>query len=321
VETRANHVLIGAFTLLVLGFAMLFALWIGKATLEREWSWYVVVFTEAVSGLTVGGAVQYNGIQVGEVRRLALDPEDPSKVLATIRVAASTPVKTDTVAKLTFTGLTGVSLIQLSGGSPRAPYLLPGPDGGVPLIHAETSALQKLLASSEDIATTASKVMLRLNELFDEENTRRISATLQHLEATTATLADSRDEIRTLLAEAAVAARSLNQTLARADGAIGRIDGAVAKLDRDVLNQLPQTMEHLKTTLARLEDVASNADMLLSDNRESLTTFSQQGLPQVGPALDELRRLLRDLRRVTGRLEENPARFLLGGEPAPEFDP
>lgn len=320
-ETRANHVLIGAFTLLVLVFAMLFALWIGKATLEREWSWYVVVFTEAVSGLTVGGAVQYNGIQVGEVRRLALDPEDPSKVLATIRVAASTPVKTDTVAKLTFTGLTGVSLIQLSGGSREAPLLLPGPDGSVPLIHAETSALQKLLASSEDIATTASKVMLRLNDLFDEENTRRIAATLENLEAATGTLAESKEEIRTLLAEAADAARNLNQTLANADRAINRIDGAVVRLDQDVLRELPETMQHVKQTLANLEAVAKNADMLLADNRESLTTFSQQGLPQVGPALDELRRLLRDLRRVTGRLEENPARFLLGGEPAPEFDP
>jgi phospholipid/cholesterol/gamma-HCH transport system substrate-binding protein len=321
VETRANHVLIGGFTLVVLALAMLFALWIGKATLEREWSWYVVVFTEAVSGLTVGGAVQYNGIQVGEVRRLALDPEDPSRVFATVRVAASTPVKTDTVAKLAFTGLTGVSIIQLSGGSREAPLLQPDPVTGVMLIHAETSALQKLLASSEDIATTASKVMLRLNDILSDENARRISAMLENVEATSATLADSREDLRTLLAEAARAGAALNRTLAATQGTIARVDDAVARLDAEVLRQLPDTVAALHRAVESLERLSVNADTLLADNRETLSAFGQQGLSQVGPALDELRRLLRDLRRMSQQLEQGRARFLLGGEPPPEFDP
>ncbi len=319
-ETRANHVLIGAFTLVVIALAMLFALWIGRATLEREWRWYVVVFNEAVSGLTVGGAVQYNGIQVGEVRELALHPDDPSLVLATIRVGASTPVKTDTTAKLVFTGLTGVSLIQLSGGSAESPPLQPPPDGGMPVIQAETSAVQKLLASSEDLATAANQILLKVNALLSDENAAHISRTLEHLDHASGALADSRDDIRTLLAEAAAAGERLNRTLAGADALVGRIDGAVARLDAEVLRSLPDTLAGLQSTLAKLDRIAGNADAIVAEARGPVGSFTQ-GLGQVGPMLDELRRLLRDLNRIADRLEENPTDFLLRGQRLPEFEP
>src|SRR5579859_895805 len=124
-ETRASYVLIGAFTLCVFVAAFVFVLWIGKVSLDREWSYYDVVFKEAVTGLSIGGAVQYNGIQVGEVRKLSLDPDDPREVIAHVRLNGDTPVKTDTHARLTLLGLTGVTVIQLSGGSPAAARLLP----------------------------------------------------------------------------------------------------------------------------------------------------------------------------------------------------
>ena len=124
-ETRANHVLIGAFTLAVCLLAVLFALWAAKYTTEKSFNEYDVVFSEAVTGLSVGSQVLYNGISVGAVRRLSLDRDDPRKVIARIRLASDTPVKTDTRAKLALTGLTGVAIIQLTGGSPGSPALEP----------------------------------------------------------------------------------------------------------------------------------------------------------------------------------------------------
>ena len=117
-ETRANHVLIGAFTLGVCLFAVLFALWMAKYTTEKAYAEYDVVFQEAVTGLSTGSQVLYSGISVGEVRALSLMKDDPRKVVARVRLSAETPVRTDTRAKLTMTGLTGVAVIQLSGGSP-----------------------------------------------------------------------------------------------------------------------------------------------------------------------------------------------------------
>src|SRR5690606_17286853 len=96
-ETRAHHLLIGSFAILAFLIGLGFVLWLSKTGAEREFRHYDVVFTEAVTGLSKGGLVQYNGIKVGEVSRLSLDPRDPRKVIARVRLEGGTPVKQDTV--------------------------------------------------------------------------------------------------------------------------------------------------------------------------------------------------------------------------------
>ena len=122
-ETKANYVLIGAFTLLTAVLLLFFGLWAAKYSSERSWTEYAVVFNEPVTGLTEGSSVQYNGISVGTVESLRLAPNDPRQVLARLKLQADTPVKVDTKAKMSITSLTGSPFIQLTGGSPRAPWL------------------------------------------------------------------------------------------------------------------------------------------------------------------------------------------------------
>ncbi len=124
-ETRAHHVLIGLFTVIVVAGALLFGLWLAKSNVDSEFKYYEVVFNEAVSGLSRGSSVEYSGIKVGDVVNLRLDPNDPRRVLARVRLSGETPVKQDTQAKLALTGITGTSIIQLSGGTPPEP----GADG------------------------------------------------------------------------------------------------------------------------------------------------------------------------------------------------
>ncbi|HSR65694.1 MAG TPA: MlaD family protein, partial [Xanthomonadaceae bacterium] len=105
-ETKANYVLIGAFTLATTAALLLFGLWAAKYSSERSWQDYQVIFTEPVTGLTEGSSVQYNGIGVGTVETLDLDPRDPRRVVARLKLKAEIPVKVDTRAKLSITGLT-----------------------------------------------------------------------------------------------------------------------------------------------------------------------------------------------------------------------
>ena len=106
-ETRAHHVLIGLFTVIVVAGALLFGLWLAKSSVDTEFKDYEIVFNEAVSGLSKGSAVQYSGIKVGDVVTLRLDPKDPRRVLARIRLGGDTPIKEDTQAKLALAGITG----------------------------------------------------------------------------------------------------------------------------------------------------------------------------------------------------------------------
>lgn len=306
-ETRANHVLIGAFTLAVCLFAVLFALWIAKYTSEKSFAEYDVVFQEAVTGLSTGSQVLYSGISVGEVRGLSLMKDDPRKVVARIRLSADTPVRTDTRAKLTVTGLTGVSVIQLSGGSPGAPRLEGGSGNDVPVIQTEPSALQ-------NIAASANEIVERINRLLSDANVERITRTLEQLDQVTGAIAAEREEIGALIRNARSASEKLDATLASADRAI-------TTLDQGVVQELPEMVRKLDATLTQLEAASRNANGILEDNREAWGEFSQDGLGEVGPTMRQLRGLIREIDDLANKLENNPAGYLLGREQPEEFEP
>ena len=306
-ETRANHVLIGAFTLAVCLLAVLFALWAAKYTTEKSFSEYDIIFEEAVTGLSVGSQVLYNGISVGAVRRLSLDRDDPRKVIARIRLSADTPVKTDTRAKLAMTGLTGVAIIQLSGGSPGSPALKPREGERVARIQTEPSALK-------NIAATASEIVDRVNTLLSTENVARVTRTLDQLDQITGSIAGEREDIAALIQNARAASEQLEKTLASADRTINNFDEGLVK-------ELPDLVARLDRTLAKLESASSSADAILTDNRDAISDFSQDGLSQVGPTMRQLRGLIRELDGLVERVEGNPAGFLLGREQPEEFEP
>ena len=306
-ETRANHVLIGAYTLGVCLFAVLFALWAAKYTTEKSFQEYDVVFQEAVTGLSVGSQVLYSGISVGAVRNLSLVRDDPRKVVARIRLSADTPVKTDTRAKLTLTGLTGTAVIQLTGGSPGSPAL-EAPEGKrVATIPSEPSALQ-------NIAATANEIVDRVNVLLSEENIARVTRTLDQLDQISGTIAGEREEIAGLIRSARAASEKLEATLASADKAITGID-------QGVVQQLPEIVAKLDRTLAELEKTSQTANGMLSENREAIADFSNDGLGQVGPTMRQLRSLIRELDDLADKVETNPAGFILGREQPEEFEP
>ena len=306
-ETRANYVLIGAFTVLTAVCLLLFALWAAKFSSDRNWNQYEVIFTEPVTGLTEGGSVQYNGIGVGTVDKLSLDPNDARKVIALLKLKADTPVKVDTRAKLSQQGITGVPFIQLTGGSPQAARLEPNENGDIPIIRTEPSALQ-------NIADTANRLVARMDQLLSEQNIKRISDTLENLEQATGSIAGQREDIAKLIVNAREATDTLKIALDNANGAIEGID-------RDLVKQLPGLMAKLDTTVAKLDSAAGNADALIAENRPALQSFTNDGLAQLGPTLAELRTLIRDLRRVTDSLDGGPARYILGRDAPKEFEP
>lgn len=306
-ETKANYVLIGAFTILVTLFLLGFGLWAAKYSSDKSWREYDVIFREPVTGLTEGSSVQYNGIAVGTVDNLKLAPHDPRQVIARLKLQADAPVRTDTRAKLSMTSLTGSPIIQLTGGDPRSPRLRETADGQVPVIQAEPSALQ-------NIADTANRLVERLDQVLSEENVKRISGTLDNIETLTGSIADQREDLGALIVNAREASEQLNTTLESSNRAISDID-------RELVQKLPALIAKLDSTLTRLDAAAGGADRILSENRAAINSFANDGLAQLGPTLGELRALVRDLRRISDRLEANPARYLLGRDAPKEFEP
>ncbi len=306
-ETKANYVLIGAFTILVTLFLLLFALWAAKYSSEKDWMQYAVIFEEPVTGLTEGSTVLYNGIAVGTIDSLRLAPNDPRRVLATIRIQARTPVKTDTRAKISTPSLTAPPVIQLTGGSPQAPRLVEVDRNEVPVIKTEASALQ-------NIADTANKLVARMDQLLSEENIRRISNSLANIEAMTGAIGGQGEDIRAMIASARRSSEQLEKTLATTDK-------AVSDVDRELVRKLPALIDKLDGTLTKLDSAASGVDGIVNENRAAIGSFANDGLGQLGPTLVELRALVRDLRRISDRFDNGPTQYLLGRDAPKEFEP
>lgn len=311
-ETRAHHVLIGLFTVIAVGCALLFALWLGKSSMDREYSYYDVGFRQAVSGLSTGNSVEYSGIKVGDVTELWLDPEDPRKVRARIRVYGGTPIKVDTQARLALANITGSMVIQLHGGTPESPRL-EGSRDDPPLIIADPSSLSALLENGEDLMSNINNLLLSANQIFSEENTTRLSRTLEHLEQATSVLSEQRGDIGRALEQFGQLSQQANELMRELSGLAHNANGLLDDQGRSVLDSAAQSMNALNRSTARL-------DQLLAENEGALNN-GLQGFNELGPAVNELRSTLGALRRVTQRLEDNPSGFLLGRERLQEFTP
>jgi phospholipid/cholesterol/gamma-HCH transport system substrate-binding protein len=307
-ETKANYVLIGAFTIVVTLFLLLFALWAAKYSSEKSWREYAVIFNEPVTGLTEGSTVQYNGIGVGTVQQLSLAPDDPRRVIAKLRLQADAPIKTDTRAKLSLTGITGSPIIQLTGGSPNSPALADAERSSeIPIIQTEASALQ-------NIADTANRLVARLDQVLSDDNVKHVSNTLANIESLTGSIADQRGDLRELIINAKKSSEQLSATLVTTNH-------AVETVDRELAGKLPGIINKLDSTLTKLDSAANGANGILNDNRAAISSFANDGLAQLGPTLGELRSLVRDLRRISDRLDSNPTRYLLGRDSTKEFEP
>lgn len=311
-ETRAHHVLIGLFTLIVSISALLFALWLAQSSNDQKFKLYDVIFNEAVTGLSEGGTVQYSGIRVGDVVSLRLDPNDPRKVRARIRVYDSTPIREDTRAKLALTGVTGQAIIQLSSAAQDSPPLV-SQDGSIPVIKTIPSPLAKLLANGEDIATNVNNLINNVNRMFSQENVDRISRTLDHIDQATSVIAEQRGDIRKTVQELAAASEQARLAFANANAMLERANQTFGAKGPAILDDAQKTLAALRTSSERVEK-------LLDSNYDSVNG-GMSGLGEIGPAVRELRSTLEDLRGVTRRLQENPTGYLLGRERNKEFQP
>ncbi|WP_114948875.1 ABC-type transport auxiliary lipoprotein family protein [Microvirga calopogonii] len=156
-ETQARYSLIGLFTLCVIAAAFGFVYWLRGTGGFGERETYRVVFESPVTGVLPGSPVLFNGIAVGDVTELRLNPDDPNQVIATLSLDRSTPIRSDTQAGLVSQGLMGAPSIALQGGTPAAPP--PSARGGTPVLKADPVA-------SQDLSQAAREALRRLDALL-----------------------------------------------------------------------------------------------------------------------------------------------------------
>ena len=319
-ETRANYVIIGAFTFSVAVAAVLFGLFTARFATDQAWDRYEIVFDESVMGLSNGSSVLYNGVNVGRVVDIGLYPGDARQVQVIVDLESDVPIHADTVATLRLTGLTGTAAIQLTGGTPGTP-MIDDPRRGLPRIRSKPSPMALLLESSEGIVVTANSVLNQMTQLLDSDNIARVDRTLAALETFSDGLNDPDHPLNRMLAAGAAAGEELPAVLARLDAAAADVSTTLEAIDRGLVADLPDVRDRLLGTLTQVESLATRLDRIVAANQDDLSRLGGVGMRQVGGGLDDLRQLIQQLSGLVRELEQNPSGFLLGGEQPEEYSP
>jgi phospholipid/cholesterol/gamma-HCH transport system substrate-binding protein len=281
-ETRANYVLIGSFTLAVIAAAFGFVLWFQSLHTTKARSPLRIVFEGSASGLRNGGSVNFNGIRVGEVVSVKLD--DPRRVVALAMVENSAPIRKDTMVGLEFQGLTGVAAISLKGGEAAAPPV-PLDEDGVPILTADPAALQDVTESIRATLQNVNRVVA--------ENQAAVKNTLQNVETFTASLARNAGKIDDVV-------QKFSDVMAKADGVMTKTDSLMLGLDAIAGGKEGgELLQTVKSIRELADDFNKRSGALMSDGR----------------------RTLGDISRAVNNLDRNPTRLLFGASssstPAP----
>jgi phospholipid/cholesterol/gamma-HCH transport system substrate-binding protein len=250
-ETRANYVLIGLFTLAVIASAFGFVLWFQSLHTAKARSPLRIVFEGPAAGLRNGGNVNFNGIRVGEVVSVKLD--NPRRVVALAMVENNAPLRKDTLVGLEFQGLTGVAAISLKGGEEAAPPV-PLDEDGIPVLTADPNRLQDV--------------------------TEAIRGTLQNINKV---VADNQEAVRNSLKNLEVFTSSLSRNSERIDGIMSRVDGVMGKADNLMLglNTLAggkdggELFAAVKSIRELAEDFDKRSGALMTDGRRTLGDISR----------------------------------------------
>lgn len=294
--SKAQKVRLGVFLLAALSLAVGAILAKVGASIFASADHYSVRLGEPVGGLLPGADVTYNGIVVGKVGAVMVDPIDVAKVRLDLELRAGTPVPENASATVVWTGITGARRVDLVGGTGGVRLRRPGEEipAGRGLIDALVDKAERIgerldrLASDDNLARiertlgNVERVAGAVVELVDE--TRPRVARLLDVAADTGaevalTLADARRTMRSLdvaIGHADRVARDLGPLVGDARGAVqrfdallARVDGVVGRIDKEVVGAIGRTQGDVARVLRALgdgvEQIGELAEMLVRD--------------------------------------------------------
>ncbi|MDE2470877.1 MAG: MCE family protein [Bradyrhizobium sp.] len=250
-ETRANFVLIGSFTLAVIAAAFGFVMWFQSLHTTKARTPLRIIFEGPASGLRNGGSVNFNGIRIGEVVSVKLD--NPRRVVALAMIENNAPIRKDTQVGLEFQGLTGVAAISLKGGEETAPSV-PLDEDGVPVLTADPNALQ-------DVTEAIRGTLQNINRVV-ADNQLAVKNSLHNLETFTASLARNSEKIDNLMLK-------VDGVMTKADSLMLGLDALAGGKDGGELFLTVKSIRELA------EDFDKRSGALMSDGRHTLADISR----------------------------------------------
>ena len=298
-QRHTSLAMVGLFVLIA-GLALVSGvLWLTVGEPGVSYQRYYADMQESISGLTEDAAVTYRGMAVGRVVAIGLDPDNPQEVRLTLEIETGTPIKADTVAVLQYQGVTGVAVVDLTGGTLESEALLPTDDIPIPEIRTGPSLLVRLDEGVSKLIASVTETSDRMQVFLDAENQENVRQTLADLRDLIHTLKESSDELEAAIADAASTFESTTDLGVTASEAFTDVQSAAQAFE-----QMSVDLETTSKELRAAVDAGREDTLALIDTTER----------EIRSLSTDLRRLAEQLERLAASLEEDPSRVIYGPE-------
>ncbi len=308
-ERDAHYATVGIVTVVLLVALAVFTIWLARLQFNKDYDVYDIVFYGPVRGLSEGGEVHFNGIRVGEVTDLNLDPKKADQVVARVRLNGTTPVRVTSRAQLEPQGITGLNYIQITAGDPETALLKSQyAEHVVPVIQSQASPLAELLTGSGTVLQQTVDALNRINRIMSDENIRSFSTSVRNVEALTAELEARKGMFQ-----------QLEQAITSANAAVAEYQqlGADARQivntdGRAALENINKASEEARQAIASINRSASGLEAPLGE-------FGTTTVPQINDAVRQLNQATRSLEDLIENVRRSPREFI-GRAPAKQLE-
>ena len=299
-----NYALVGAFVLLLGAVLIAGALWLASGgAFQKKYDLYMAIEEESVAGLNLNAPVKFNGVDVGKVREIRIDADNPERVRLLFAIERGTPIKNDTVAILKTQGLTGIAYVELTGGTRDAAPLGAKPGSDYPVIQTKPSLSARLENVLTSVLAKLDSTSKNINAILSEENQASFKNALADIATVAHTIAARKETLDAGMVNAARTFENSAGASARMGPAIGRVGRAADAIEK-MGNEVAST--------------SAGAGKTVSAVGNDVKRFTSETLPELERLLGELSVLSTSLRRLTEQTERNPSGLLFGRQPVPE---
>ena len=306
-NNKVNYTFVGLSVLFGVLMMFGFSYWMLKPSSEQETSIYIIHFDESVFGLNVEAPVKYRGISVGKVTHLRINPKNSEQVEAEISILKSTPIKEDTVARLTAQGITGLTYINLSLGRNNAPKLVAKGDQKYPIIKTVPSFFDNLEQSLGSVSGKLARTLSRTEQLLGDTNQRNIAVILQHTANVTKKLDLLLDE-QTLLS-LQHSAKNLEAITIKMDTAIPKVnhlvDNSIAWQDSisSSFSSIMQSYLGIRSAMDEIHRAVASGEFNIKD-------ISTEIIPTMNMTLIQMQELMIQMEGTLEQYKRSPADIL-----------